>query len=261
MEEPKDNELKIISSEAANNGISELIKESSKNIGIKIAELSGFILLIGIIKLVVYFEAFHVPIKYYISISGIAINLSDDILILIPFLMIALLGFTSGWVTRKIEESKSGDIQHRITYSYNIFLITTILLIIGASTIAHLFIINFTSLIRFVSVIGTIILLNTISYLSSLQVIKLTKILIAFFVTILTSIIFFKLSYEIDNVNSGLYTGTIIKTSDSTYISTKNSFYIGQVDKYIFIYNKSDSTTTLIPAESVKQIILKTNGK
>jgi len=67
-------------------------------------------------------------------------------------------------------------------------------------------------------------------------------------------------SNDIRHVEHGMYKSTIIKTKDSTYISTDSSFFIGKTEKYVFIYNKKDSTTTIIPTESVELITMKINS-
>jgi len=40
----------------------------------------------------------------------------------------------------------------------------------------------------------------------------------------------------------------IVTTSDTTYVSADNSFFIGKTEKYLFIYKKKDSSTDIIPS-------------
>lgn len=69
--------------------------------------------------------------------------------------------------------------------------------------------------------------------------------------------IIFKTSLEIGRINRNWYKGTIVKTADSTYTSIDSSYFIGKTEGYIFIYNKKDTTTSIIPTSEVKSIIIK----
>ena len=63
--------------------------------------------------------------------------------------------------------------------------------------------------------------------------------------------------FNIERVEDGKYDGTIIKTEDSSYVSNRESFFIGKSEKYVFIYNTKDTSTLVIPTESIKQMRIK----
>jgi len=65
--------------------------------------------------------------------------------------------------------------------------------------------------------------------------------------------------FEVEQTENGKYKGTIIKTTDNTYLSIETSFFVGKTEKYLFIFNKKDTTTFILPAESVKSILIKEN--
>lgn len=60
-------------------------------------------------------------------------------------------------------------------------------------------------------------------------------------------------SNEIKSVMDGKYNGTKIVTDDTTYISSDSSYYIGQTNRFIFIYDKSKFCTVL-PISSIKRL-------
>jgi len=64
---------------------------------------------------------------------------------------------------------------------------------------------------------------------------------------------------DISQVDRGKFFGTKIVTNDSStnHISDKNHYYIGKTDKYLFIYNSTDTSTSIINIQEVKTFDLK----
>jgi hypothetical protein len=71
------------------------------------------------------------------------------------------------------------------------------------------------------------------------------------------SYIITKTSSNLIMVENGRYFGTKIYTEDSIYTSNISSYYIGKTSSNIFIYNAKDSSTTILPLESIKKIVFK----
>ena len=66
-----------------------------------------------------------------------------------------------------------------------------------------------------------------------------------------------RLTTDITSIETGKYKGTIITTSDITYISNDSTYFIGKTEKYVFIYKSKENGTLVIPTESVKQMFIK----
>jgi hypothetical protein len=60
-------------------------------------------------------------------------------------------------------------------------------------------------------------------------------------------------SRELKSVINGKYDGTKIVTNDTTYISSKSCYYIGQTDKYLFMY-QPPKLCIILPTSTIKQI-------
>ena len=60
-------------------------------------------------------------------------------------------------------------------------------------------------------------------------------------------------SREIKLVTSGKYNGTKVTTSDTTYVSNDTTYYIGQTDKSLFLYNTSNHCI-VVPISTIKQL-------
>jgi hypothetical protein len=65
-----------------------------------------------------------------------------------------------------------------------------------------------------------------------------------------------KILADIQETEKGKYVGTKVITEDSTYISTNNNYYIGQTSNYVFIFNKKQNQSTIIPVSNIKRIEL-----
>lgn len=60
-----------------------------KKFGEYLPALSVFVILVGILKLNVYYQNFHVPIKYYFGVSEIGVFISQDFF----YVLFTLLGY------------------------------------------------------------------------------------------------------------------------------------------------------------------------
>jgi hypothetical protein len=70
--------------------------------------------------------------------------------------------------------------------------------------------------------------------------------------------ILLKVSFEVHEINKGLYSGTVIETKEYKHISTEASYYVGQSNNSIFIFNTSDSSVSIIPVSEVTFMKIKT---
>jgi hypothetical protein len=79
------------------------------------------------------------------------------------------------------------------------------------------------------------------------------------FLLILTGITFMltSASYSIYKADHGRYKGTIVSTTDSVYISSDSSYYIGKTQNFIFIHDVKDKSTMSIPADRVNYLRIK----
>ena len=80
---------------------------------------------------------------------------------------------------------------------------------------------------------------------------------IAFCLFMLFFMLAFMIKRDVSRAKRGLYKGTIVTTKDSTYISTDSSFFIGKTENYVFIHNLRDTSTEIIPSESIIKISMK----
>ena len=234
-----------------------------------IPSLSIFIILLGLLKTVLYFYHFNVPIKYFIGFSELTLIISDD-LILIVFFVVFPIAFTAFYLTTQLMVNKiaNPNFTHDLTLNKQYKVINIVggflmLLNIIFAIFNRKDYVQKNGNLIFCCLIGLILL--TVYLVRRIEFVSKTKVPRIYIYTVFLSIIIcavliYTTIYEIGDVDKGKYSGTIIKTSDSTYISTAKNYFIGKTESYVFIYNKDSCTTTIIPKDGLKQMVLKINS-
>lgn len=242
---------------------------ATKNIAALLPIFTVMIIVLGIIKQLLYYKNYNLPIKYFLGLGEIGLIISDDLLLIVP-LLVTIIACSILFSQRKIvavpdhnplntKTSKESTlkkswnfIKSNLPYIYGICagIVIFFLYSIYVMKLAAISIILF-------SIISIVIKLHLRNVLSYIAVSKKSIFVFITFVA-LTYFIILKTCIEIIEIdNYHRYSGTVIKTSDSTYISNDSSYFIGKTDKYVFIYNTKNAATDIIPTESVKLIIFK----
>ncbi len=216
--------------------------------------LTALIVIIGIIKLSLYYQNFSINIKDFIGFSEIAISVAGNLLFLI-FLYFFLKG-----VELVIKDMRpnfilfgSGD---RLNLWYSGLIVITNL----GLTIWTLFDKPYYLQIINTSAIFFFFFFTFLQTKFAKEIFDKNKdflVIIYYFILALINIISIT-SGEIKSVINGKYKGTIIVTKDTTYISSDTSYYIGQTEKYVFFYHSSKHCEVL-PLSNIKRIDIHTN--
>lgn len=103
-------------------------------------------------------------------------------------------------------------------------------------------------------VYGAIIFAWLIKFYTKNKLISITISTFSFFI----GVFFLRLNSDIKHAQYRAYVGTEVYVNDSLYNKSNDSiFYIGNTDKYVFIYNTRLENTTILPSDKVSKIILK----
>lgn len=236
-----------------------------KSLGGLLPICTVMILVLGIAKQVLYYNNYYLPIKYFLGLSELGLIISDDLLLITPLLIVLLI--TVKIIGIKIEnknallntiDNKTSKVHNRskqmaisicifgICLSIFIFFFFSIYAMKLAATAAFLLL-----LFLLISVTNLDELVKHVFISSNTLLAFTTFIALAAFMIL-------KTSFEILDVEKNhRYTGTIVKTTDSTYVSSDSSYFIGKTEKYVFIYNIKNKATDIIPTESIKHLIMK----
>ncbi len=225
--------------------------------------LSIVIIIISLVFHLVYYKHFGLPIKYFMNFSELGIAISDDLVFIILTYVVLIVFTLLNVKLGKFFERPNTNIKSKETkkklYSDPIFQrmwIATLLVI----QLLFMFIIKDRSLVVFDLFISFIFGSSILNFLLKNDDYDRGGILgnrNYSFISVFVLALSMRLSHDINLVEGGKYKGTIITTSDTTYISNDSTYFIGKTEKYVFVYKVKDSGTLVIPTESVKQMFIK----
>jgi hypothetical protein len=222
-------------------------------------EASILIIILALTKQLIYYNRFDIPISYFFGFSEIWLMLSDDMYYLGFFVLVFLWGYESikknelSQSQRKAE--KKGKVEKIIDIIMSVLWLTFIL-----AAIYRIF--SKTDYSTKLNMIVTLIILITVFYIfhrNDKNNTKASDSAAILSLVLIFSFLIIKANVRIKSVENGKYKGTYIVTSDTTYRSTDTSYFIGKTEKFVFVYNKFDKTTSIIPVESIKLMVIKSN--
>lgn len=233
--------------------------------------ITGIIIILGILKYVIFYKFFYIPITEYLQLSEILLLITDDIIYIVLFFGLPrLLGHFEELVNNE-KDIVSNSSDKKINYNNRVkefrnnrkiiivFLSICLIVIIALAFKGN----RFDKSLAFYGSICIVAIIFCICWEMSLlrQNVRYELRLYLYFSMLsicILLIVCFRAVTEAERVYSGEYKGTTIVTSDSIYVSDSFHFYIGRTSQYKFIYNKTEKSSTIFPNSEIKRMILKT---
>ncbi|MCE4565409.1 hypothetical protein INQ51_13910 [Maribellus sp. CM-23] len=239
-----------------------------------IAILTPIIITAGLLKYIIYYAFFHVPIVQFIELNEIIVLFSEDIIhILGLFILLGFISFLGSTTKTKmktlrfqIKYYKEPEIEIRI-WKYLRLNYVNIIILLGLAifiwtNISHKQELKITTQI--------LIAIDTIFFVIRFIVLELKRELFlknklekknqkietffGIFILALNLILIFSVN-EFDNVKyDGKYSHVVITLNDETLKSDSTSFYIGKTKNFVFYYNTDSNTTRVIPCSRVLEM-------
>lgn len=231
-----------------------------------IPQMSFLVIILSLVKTFLFYSNFNVPIKYFLGVSELMLAIADDLLLLLVLqIMMSLVAYaTLYFIVEQNEEESSQDTQtpdekKKENFQYSLAVLCTVVVMVTCMVVVSLIKMSFSDRVSSISIIISLGYILILGFKGKEIVERTSKLTLAMLFSFYISLSVFGVTIgtEIDKVSAGRYKGTIIKTADTTYTSTDSSFFIGKTEKYVFIYNKRDTTTEIIPSESITKFILK----
>lgn len=212
--------------------------------------LGALIIILGIIKLLIFYNCFDLPIKYFVGLTEITIIIAEDILlfILIYFILLSVEILIKDNIKKEFTLFSSKD-KANLILSIFVLVVNVGLLIWNLQEKEYYRqIVNsaYTYIFLFITIRQTKFIKEYLEMNKEFSFFLLFLALTLLHVTITTS-------KELKLVINGKYDGTKIVTNDTTYISSKSCYYIGQTDKYLFMY-QPPKRCIILPTSTIKQI-------
>lgn len=250
----------------------EEMRFNVKNIISHLPLFTVLIIILGIIKQILFYTNFNLPINSFLGLSELGLIISDDLIVYVPVVLIMLsiifyFPINNKTTIKKGQEILNGEEIDKQVKSLKkdlqrFLLLPRILLgfmlTFGIYKITNA--VNFYEKIFVAALLQFFVLFAIIVFVQSYflkHVSRHSSFVALMFFSMLITFLLIGISTEIHKVEKGKYAGTIIKTTDSTYISTDSSYFIGRTEKYLFIYNSKDSSALILPSEAIKSILIK----
>ena len=218
--------------------------------------LTVLVLVIGFVKLSLFYYNFSLPIKYFVGFSEVAATVSEDLLYLV--LIYAALKTIELFYNDALPDFTflSSSLTKDIVFSIAILIVNIwFLVLVFLSNEYYLKIANISSSLF----ISFIILMKTKAVKEFSAKNKDFAFILYFFVVALVNVVIMT-SREIRTVSNGKFRGTRIVTNDTIYVSNDSSYYVGQTEKYVFLFNKPGHCT-VIPISTIKEFDIYSNEK
>ena len=235
--------------------------------------VTGLLISLGILKYIIFYKLFYIPITEYIQLSEILLLFTEDIIYILLFLLLPrLVSHFEELVNaekQKIKMLQENNPEQawrkqvaEFTKSRNVLLIFLWLCFI-AMIVSALYGGRFQRTQALYGSACIIVGILTIYWERSLLKQNIGYHLRQYlYFLLLFAFLLFTVSTravsEAEQVHNGQLLGTTIITADSTYVSDSIHFYIGRTSQYTYIYNKQDKSSTILPNSEIKRISLKT---
>jgi hypothetical protein len=228
----------------------DLAKETDlKTISSYFPIISLTVIMLGLLRQLIYYSNFEVPIKYFLGLSELGLIISDDLLYTICLMIFY-------WIITLFQKEKPNEgfnkehsILERFSLRIKIVGIIFLIIIFVGSFFTSLYSDKIVFAIPVITIISKRDNYKLLGSFITLPLLKGLLFGLAFFILMT--------AFTIKAVEGGRYKNTLIKTDDSTYVSTDDSYFIGKTEKYVFIFNKKDSTSIIISSDKIKKIVLR----
>lgn len=231
-----------------------------KKVTLYLPYVSGLVVVFGLLRQASYYHYYQIEIQNFIGISELLLAWMDEMYSFLSFLVFIILSLaTDTYIAEYVYEwpLKKKNRQALIWRMIASFVLFIVFFTIPPGVLALFLLVG---LLLPISLFPAYIIVNNF-FQDTLGWGKLNLTVFKFiYGSVFSILLIFNLTRKaISEVNEGNYYGTTITTEDSVYISNSNSTYIGKTEKYYFIFNKEDSSSTIIPSDEV--ILFKLKSK
>lgn len=230
-----------------------------------VTQLSIIILILGLIKSLVFYSAFNVPIKYFTSFSEVSIFISDNLLILAGNLLLlyySIFRFSPIFGTAKKNVGLAKKLLNRLSDESFTSIIFS-LIVIGVN-IWYFFISKKThpnNLLYWSILIFSLfnLIIPEIRKEVSKETLSKAHFLLIYYFVFTLSVLLVTAGREVSAIQKGKFNGSSIVAENHTYIINDSLLFVGKSDKYVFLYRPKDSTSLILSSEKVETFNIKTN--
>jgi len=236
--------------------------DTRKNVELLLLLAGPGLILLGIIYQTIYYATFNIEITRYMELSEIILSFTNELLLLI-ILIIWTCGFILFTWNTQPNPTKKLPLFKAMIHDLKAFIKTHLIDIIIALAIIIFLIISilFAQFFIFIGLIAVIvfILIKAKFYLQKgvseyFKIKSFSRSIFEYIVLLLGLIVCFAYLDAKSLVKNERYINSVIYFKNDTIRSTQYKFYIGQTNKYIFVYDLKNDITTVYPMSDVTKL-------
>jgi hypothetical protein len=238
------------------------LKENAFLIPIFVAVL----ILLGILRQMLFYYFFNIPITHYLETSEVLVLFTSDITVLVFPILLLLFLFVRDFSMMAFEmwgPPRSQRMAKAFTKFYSILDGIVVIVLPILYFMSHSFKIrnNFDGagiviLIAFCLVLFADFIFNALIR-KNLVTWKESPLDNAIWVVIVLGVIAANTIGEAQECYERKYQGTQISTKDSIFVADSNRVYLGSTSKYTFMYDRLNQSAIIIPNSEIKTTFLK----
>lgn len=247
-----------------------------ENIWKAVTQLSILVLVFGVVKAVLFYKAFDIPVQYFLSISEISMFVSSNFIYIAVFLFaiscfyLLILQILYFYVSKKREIKSQAEFRNEV----NVLFIRIIGFILKGIFIISIFLVIFSIIlfIRYKNPENVLAIISFfvfffymfVNYLYGFSIVSNPEISpnrVVFFVcSIFLTIIVISTAIEVNQLKNGKFKGSTVEFNKGEIIHINDSLIlVGKSQDYVFLYNRIRERAIVYPASSVSKIEIEWN--
>ena len=206
-------------------------------------------------KLIIYYNQFNLSIVEFLNFQEVITLFIEDIIRYFVIIIIPLIVYSIPRITSKRNTELAAEV-----YAVVLLIFTSIFFFIN-KYVSKLDTYDIIILTIIILVLSSLVFFlkkeKIVSSLTQRNISKFDGFFILFAIFLFISTFLYSQSFSQKVKNNNFYIGTRIITKNDTLISTKDSFYIGKTQDYIFYHLKQLNETVIIPKENIVKLYMK----
>lgn len=228
------------------------------------------VILYGLLRQIIYYTSFKVPIKYFLSLTDLWFALINEIFLIGPLIIVFIWGYNSSInnnnKSHQMEPNPSRDteLNTQPLTKIKIFKLRKVELVLYASILLFGILCIYYSIIstnyatRFLFILTSLLAFLQVLLFKTLSRSPISEHIYTHFCLVMTLfMIAFVTNHDVSRVKRGLYSGTKIITKDSIYNTSVNVIFLGMTERYAIIHNLKDTSNVIIPLDAIQKIEMK----
>jgi hypothetical protein len=238
--------------------------DSRKNVELVLLLAAPALILLGIIYQTIYYSYFNIEITRYMEVSEIILSFANELLVILimffaTFVFIAFLSQQPPNTANKVSEFKyiGRDLKLLIKShlrEFILFVAMLLFLIFAQLLPPGLILLGLIGAAVCIIVVARIHLQKPVFGYFKRKEFGIGKFIFDYAIILVAVVVLFAYAESMSVMNKDRYINSVIYFKSDTIRSNHFRFYIGQTNKYIFVYDLKKNVTSVYPMSDVTKL-------